>query len=297
MGDTDTVLRGWIDFTVDVSRASTSFPSSTLLERLSSTFETTVGWNWWRADGEVGCQVLHPPPGWPPPSIREVWTNEMYAHPLVRWVVVSRALTPITLDRVPEPVADRASKARVREVMASPDMVRQLAIPVATDPSCVGSVQVSRGGRDFTDEEVLTATRLQPLLMVMDRQARLCAGFNRDVAVEYALTNREVAVLALLRRGLTTHAISRHLGCSPRTVDKHVEHLYRKLDVRDRLAAIRVTDNHTPRAGAMRRAHQTTQGATTPDEPRSPSAHAAQNHSHHGDLLIFADRLAHVLDP
>ena len=53
------------------------------------------------------------------------------------------------------------------------------------------------------------------------------------------LTGRELAVLALLAEGLTAEAIGRRLGVSRHTVRKHLEHLYRKLGVGDRLVAVR----------------------------------------------------------
>ena len=45
-------------------------------------------------------------------------------------------------------------------------------------------------------------------------------------------------VLSLVAAGLTDAAIGRRLGCSPRTVDKHLEHVYRRLGVSCRTAAI-----------------------------------------------------------
>jgi DNA-binding CsgD family transcriptional regulator len=32
--------------------------------------------------------------------------------------------------------------------------------------------------------------------------------------------------------------MARRLGCSPRTVQKHLENIYRRLDVRDRVSAV-----------------------------------------------------------
>ena len=42
----------------------------------------------------------------------------------------------------------------------------------------------------------------------------------------------------MLAEGLTASAAARRLGCSPRTVHKHIGNLYRKLSVRDRLQAV-----------------------------------------------------------
>ena len=52
------------------------------------------------------------------------------------------------------------------------------------------------------------------------------------------LTEREAAVLRLLVEGCTAVAIAHRLGISVRTVQKHLEHLYRKLGVGDRLQAV-----------------------------------------------------------
>jgi DNA-binding NarL/FixJ family response regulator len=52
------------------------------------------------------------------------------------------------------------------------------------------------------------------------------------------LTQRELDVLGLLAEGLTAVAIAHRLGVSPRTVHKHLQHIYSKLDASDRLTAV-----------------------------------------------------------
>ncbi|MET1071457.1 MAG: LuxR C-terminal-related transcriptional regulator [Umezawaea sp.] len=54
----------------------------------------------------------------------------------------------------------------------------------------------------------------------------------------HRLTQREFTVLQLLAEGLTADAIARRLDISPRTVHRHLQHLYRKLDTTDRLATV-----------------------------------------------------------
>jgi DNA-binding CsgD family transcriptional regulator len=57
-----------------------------------------------------------------------------------------------------------------------------------------------------------------------------------DVA---GLTRRELEVLALLSQGLMARTIGLSLGVSPRTVNKHLGNVYRKLDAHDRLVAVK----------------------------------------------------------
>lgn len=54
-----------------------------------------------------------------------------------------------------------------------------------------------------------------------------------------SLTRREVDVLRLLARGLTNKEIGKQLGISSETVKDHVVSLFGKLDVRDRVSALR----------------------------------------------------------
>ncbi|RYC03822.1 helix-turn-helix transcriptional regulator [Nocardioides zhouii] len=53
------------------------------------------------------------------------------------------------------------------------------------------------------------------------------------------LTRRELEVLALLSQGLMARSIGLSLGVSPRTVNKHLGNVYRKLDAHDRLVAVK----------------------------------------------------------
>ena len=53
------------------------------------------------------------------------------------------------------------------------------------------------------------------------------------------LTPREEQVLRLMARGLSTKAIAKELGLSPETVKDYLLGAFRKLDVRDRVSAVR----------------------------------------------------------
>jgi putative nucleotidyltransferase with HDIG domain len=58
------------------------------------------------------------------------------------------------------------------------------------------------------------------------------------------LSPREVEVLTLLARGLTTKEIARRLGTSPKTCANHVEHIYTKLGIGSRAEATLFATRH-----------------------------------------------------
>jgi DNA-binding NarL/FixJ family response regulator len=70
------------------------------------------------------------------------------------------------------------------------------------------------------------------------RQARDAApaAASADLS-HYQLTPRELEVLAWIARGKTNRDIAEILGMSPRTVNKHLEHIFVKLGVETRAAA------------------------------------------------------------
>ena len=97
-------------------------------------------------------------------------------------------------------------------------------------------VSLNRAGVDFTPADVDTVTCLLPLLT--RRVASLATAARRAAQGLPPLTDRQQQVLGLAAEGLTDAAIGHRLDCSPRTVDKHLEHIYRKLGVSCRTAAI-----------------------------------------------------------
>jgi DNA-binding CsgD family transcriptional regulator len=95
-------------------------------------------------------------------------------------------------------------------------------------------------GRDaeFVDGEIDLAERIRRLIVGLDQQARTFAADHAAGTANARITPREQAVLGELARGVTAAVISRRLGISERTVHKHLEHIYGKLDVTDRLSAV-----------------------------------------------------------
>jgi DNA-binding CsgD family transcriptional regulator len=73
------------------------------------------------------------------------------------------------------------------------------------------------------------------LLFAMQREG--AAGASSARLAEAALTPRETEVLSWLAKGKTNRDIGEILGTSPRTVNKHLEHIFEKLGVETRAAA------------------------------------------------------------
>lgn len=107
----------------------------------------------------------------------------------------------------------------------------------------IAGIALNRADRDFTeDERDLLSVIRSPLVTALQR-ARRRQRAREDLATATsgaptALTNQELRVLRLAALGRTNSAIARALDVSPRTVAKHLEHIYRKLDVNSRTSAV-----------------------------------------------------------
>ena len=86
-------------------------------------------------------------------------------------------------------------------------------------------------GADFTEREMRLLTLLRP------RLARLRSAWEAKPRSD-RLTAREHEVLDLVAEGLTNREVAMRLSISPATVRTHLEHVYEKLTVRTRTAAV-----------------------------------------------------------
>lgn len=86
------------------------------------------------------------------------------------------------------------------------------------------------------------------MLRIIERFRDLEARVRTDsgAATGEPMTEREAAVVDLLRDGVPTSAIARRLGISPITVRRHVSQIVRKLGVPDRAAAVRALRERPP---------------------------------------------------
>lgn len=83
----------------------------------------------------------------------------------------------------------------------------------------------------------LGAAALGETMLLFAIQRDGAAGASSARLAEAALTPRETEVLSWLAKGKTNRDIGEILGTSPRTVNKHLEHIFEKLGVETRAAA------------------------------------------------------------
>ena len=118
----------------------------------------------------------------------------------------------------------------------------QIAISMLGPHGEVIGIALNRRRGDFTETEravlgLLRGPLMAALLRARNRQLAHSALNTTRPASLATLTDRETQVLELVALGRTNAAIAHALGVSPRTIAKHLEHIYRKLGVASRAAA------------------------------------------------------------
>lgn len=218
------------------------FPRAIVADLLRDTFDTAVvTWNWMESGNALGTE-LDRDIGWDPSA----WTPERaleftLRHPLAQWFLASRDPRPTSLGRVPRSIGTRHDHALVAEQFDGLAIRHQLSIPYRLGGHHYRTFILGRPDEDFSDADVDLARRVQPLLAVLERHVRESDELGCYRAREVGVTPRELAVLRLLAQGMTADAIAHRLAVSRRTVHNHLQHLYRKLGVADRMRAVLVS--------------------------------------------------------
>ena len=261
-------LAEWVDHVVELSRrGGAAFQRAEIADHLAATFGCHVTWNWAEPDGRFGFEVQGPLPG--DLGLLEVdgWVvDAMRSHPLLVWFAHTGDPTPMSAGRVPRELVAPTGWAYLTEALGPHGCDQQLSIPYRLGASSYGAFVLAQARQDFADEQLDLARHLQPLLAVLDRQAEVLGARARPVAAgaDADLTCREVAVLRLLAEGMTAAAIGRRLLVSPRTVQCHLGHIYRKLGVSDRMMAVLAAREAGVLQGGADDAHDTGQPLAGP---------------------------------
>lgn len=163
---------------------------------------------------------------------REYWTYR-HQHPVGRYRRRTRDRAALRFSDVVPAREFRATELYNRFYRPR-GVEHQLSIGIKLSPAWVVVVGSDRSRRDFSERDRAVLTLLQPHLIAAYRRARRVSARR---LVEPSLTERETEVLAWVASGKTNPEIARRLSISPRTVQKHLEHVFEKLGVRTRTEA------------------------------------------------------------
>jgi DNA-binding CsgD family transcriptional regulator len=122
---------------------------------------------------------------------------------------------------LPEPVAEWIAEERRDTFDDGEPRIHRPLVSVVGDRQLV--VRFLPGG----------ASRPDILAVDEDEPERLVAELTR-----LGLTSREAEILAVMMRGISTAEAAQRLEVTPSTLNKHLQHIYRKLGVASRTAAI-----------------------------------------------------------
>jgi DNA-binding CsgD family transcriptional regulator len=176
------------------------------------------------------------------PATQPVFAAHVHEHPLVNHYRATGSGEPVM-------ISDFLTQQRFHRLGLYAEFFRgipvehQVAISLPGPDQEVIGIAMSRARHDFCDEDrallsVLQAPLIAALLRARRRRqagqaytAKGCSGLTD-------LTEREIQILRLVADGHTNASIAHALEVSPRTVAKHLEHIYRKVRVSSRAAAV-----------------------------------------------------------
>jgi DNA-binding CsgD family transcriptional regulator len=166
----------------------------------------------------------------------EVFDRHFYEHPLVREHGRNlRAVTRRIEELMPESEFRRTPLYNDYYRVIRIDHV--MAVPIHVDRRFLVSFVLNRRRRGFSDRDRARLEIIRPHLGSLYRLS-VAAGRVPDTDMAESLTPREQDVLRWLAAGKTDRDIAAILEISPRTVHKHLQHVYEKLGVETRTAAV-----------------------------------------------------------
>jgi DNA-binding CsgD family transcriptional regulator len=181
------------------------------------------------------------------------WTRlsieEPGRHPLLHYYLRTGDMAPQQVADVPAVLAGPRARAGWVELSRCHGFEHQLAIPLPVGGDGPRWFVLGRAER-FSGQRMQLARRVQRLIVGLDRQAAALMRWQSraaeavsavdaaSVASDVRLTPRELSVLTLVADGLTAAATARRLMVAERTVHKHLERVYAKLGVSDRVSAV-----------------------------------------------------------
>ena len=239
--------REWLELVADLlADPSGAFPEQRVAAQLRTTFEARGVAFSFRTPGSGVDQRI-----WPLDEQFNGYRDEIQewsraesptAHPVLRFYLSTGRYVTQQAHDVPDRFADRRVKGAWIERASGWGAQGNVALPVYFTAHAHRAFVLGRAD-PFSRDELSLLRVLQRMLVGLDRQSAAFAALGADVdpvrsAAATLLTTRELAVLGLVAEGLTAAAAARRLAVAEGTVHKHLQNVYRKLGVRDRLGAV-----------------------------------------------------------
>jgi DNA-binding CsgD family transcriptional regulator len=169
---------------------------------------------------------------------RACFDRFFFEHPLVRYHAVVRGPGAHRIsDSVP--FARFRQRALYSEYYRRIGIDHAMALPLHVDDRTLVSFVLNRSKRDFSDRDRSVLDLARTTLAALHRRFGRTTGDDAPrSAFAGVLTAREREVMRWLGAGKSDRDIGEILGCSHRTVQKHLQRIYDKLGVETRTAAV-----------------------------------------------------------
>jgi DNA-binding CsgD family transcriptional regulator len=246
------VEREWLDLVASVLAAPlTALPEERLATALMATFDAPACAFHSRPAPATVVQRIYPA-GLFSAAQQAEWVRLAVeapdCHPLLHYYLCTGDTAPQQVADVPAVFAGPRVRGAWAELSRCHGLEHQLAIPLP--PGADGPRWFVLGRAEpFAADRMQLARRVQRLIVGLDRQVEALTRWQSRasaagiaaagaVAADVQLTPRELSVLALVADGLTAAATARRLLVAERTVHKHLERIYAKFGVSDRVSAV-----------------------------------------------------------
>jgi len=247
------VEREWLDLVGSVlATPLTELPEERLAAALMATFDAPAcAFHSRPAPATVVLRIY--PAGLFSAAQQAEWvrlaTEAPACHPLLHYYLCTGDTAPQQIADVPAVFAGPRVRGGWVELSRCHGLEHQLAIPLPAGADGPRWFVLGRA-EPFAADRMQQARRVQRLIVGLDRQVEALTRWQSRaaaaasvvaagaVATDVHLTPRELSVLALVADGLTAAAAARRLLVAERTVHKHLERIYAKFGVSDRVSAV-----------------------------------------------------------
>ena len=173
------------------------------------------------------------------PATQAVFAAHVHEHPLINYYGATGSGEPVM-------ISDFLTREQFHRLGLYAEFYRrrpvehQMAVSMPGPSQQVIGIALNRGRRDFSDDDraLLSVLRAPMSAALLRARRRQQAGQALAGSAPTDLTERETQILHLVAEGRTNTSIAHALQVSPRTIAKHLEHIYRKLGVSSRAAAV-----------------------------------------------------------